>query len=99
MMRSKTTNPYRARFHQTQVRANRTGRVRVNCTIENASGITWTERSCSLEGAAESGAPASVGPVLLGYHVFDARTGLLGMEGGHAGLGGRGESQGLSRGQ
>jgi lipopolysaccharide transport system permease protein len=83
---SKGITPYRARFHRTQVRTNGPGRIELECTIENAGQATWTERSSPPETGVS--APARVGPVLLGYYVFDARTGLLVMEGEHTGLGG-----------
>ena len=78
---------YRARIHRAQARVNGTGRVQVECTIENASDVIWTEQNCSLEDAVAAGSTRRMGPVRLGYHVFDARTGLLVMEGHHTGLG------------
>ena len=87
-MLSKSITPYRARFHRTEIRANGLNRLHLECTIENASGIIWTENT-SLPGE-NSSAPGipSVGPVLLGYRVFDAHTDLLVMEGDHTSLGG-----------
>lgn len=75
-MSSDIPNPYRARFHEPQARTNGPGRVRLECIVENASGVTWTDRN-STNGSRE------IGPVLLGYNVFDAQTGLLVMEGAH----------------
>ncbi|MBI2817105.1 MAG: ABC transporter permease [Acidobacteria bacterium] len=82
-MTSAASNPYRARFHQAQARTDGPGRVRLKCVVENASGVTWTAREA--RGISDNGSH-EIGPVLLGYNVFDARTGLLVMEGVHVAL-------------
>ncbi len=79
MSASNPSNPYRAVFHGTEVHTNGPGRMRIHCTIENASGVTWQD------GRIDNGAAA--GPVLLGYNVFDVQTGLLLMEGEHVSFG------------
>ena len=84
---SRTETAFRARFHRTHVRANGLGRIELQCTIENSSAATWTEHISPPE-TGNTGGPARVGPILLGYHVFDAGTGLLVMEGEHTSLGG-----------
>jgi lipopolysaccharide transport system permease protein len=66
------------------VRAAGAGRVRLECTIENASAVTWTNRAASREAGADVSA---AGPIFLGYNVFDLRTGLLVMEGEHVSFG------------
>ena len=77
------SDPCRARFLETHVHTNGAGSVRVECTIENASAMSWTDREPS-SGSADN---AVAGPVLLGYSVFDAETGLLVMEGGRTAMG------------
>jgi lipopolysaccharide transport system permease protein len=85
-MSSAISNPYRARFDSAQARANGPGRVSLEGTIENTSGVTWTSRNAG--GVDSSNGSHEIGPVTLGYNVFDAQTGLLVMEGEHLALDG-----------
>ena len=76
------TTPYRARFHQIQVRQKGPGKLLLDCVIENSSGASWLEHP-----PASSASPASaVGPVRLGYQVFDARAGSLVLDGDRVSL-------------
>ena len=59
----------------------RTGRIRIDCIVENAGGSAWTSGSAPQEAGAEHGRASSPEFVLLGYQVFDAETGLHVMEG------------------
>ena len=88
MPRSEITAPYRARFRRSEIRAVGPGRFKVECTIENVSGYIWTEEHAAAEQEGNVAAPARIGPVLLGYQVFDAESGLLVMDGERISLGG-----------
>lgn len=79
-----TATPYRTRFHQAQVRDHGSGKLWLECTVENAGRTSWTEHN-SPQTAGPGGA---VGPVRLGYQVFDAQTGKLLLDGPRASLGG-----------
>ncbi len=50
--------------------------------------MVWTERAVSRENGSDDGRAVEAGPVHLGYHVFDAQTGLLLIDGARASLGG-----------
>ncbi|HWP85297.1 MAG TPA: ABC transporter permease, partial [Terriglobia bacterium] len=71
------STPYRARFHQVQVSQDGPGKLRLQCVLENSSGATWSPHS-PVPGTAPAD---TVGPVRLGYQVFDARVGSLMLEG------------------
>ena len=76
--------PYRARFVEAQVRPDGPGRLRVECSIQNASAVNWTERLPS--GSAGQSGSGAVGPIWFGYQVFDARTGLRVLDGARSRL-------------
>jgi homopolymeric O-antigen transport system permease protein len=70
-----TSTPYRARFHQVQVRKDGPGKLVVDCVLENSSGASWSDH------AAPGGHAEAVGPVRLGYQIFDAQAGALVLDG------------------
>lgn len=79
---SRTSNPFRVRFSETQVRANGPARLLLECAVENTSRVSW---------ATESGGPGSesaAAPVRLGYQVFNAQTGQLVLDGARSSLDG-----------
>ena len=76
-------NPYHARFLRWEVRAAGPGRLHLDCAIENASQTTGSENPSPEQDLS----PQQVGPVLLSYQVFDARTGLLVLDGQRWSLG------------
>ena len=85
MRLSQARASHRARFVEVQVRADGPRCLRVECAIQNRSSVTWTERLPSA--ASGNSAPQTLGPVWLGYQVFDARTGLRVMDGARSPLG------------
>lgn len=74
-----TSTPYRARFHQVQVRKDGPGKLLLECVIENRSGTSWSEHAA----VPAQGASGAVGPVTVGYQVFDAQAGSLVLDGEH----------------
>ncbi len=74
---------HRAHFQDVQVLAEGPGRLRLDCILENAGTATWSgqPRSRAREGT------MVIGPVRIGYQVFDARTGLLVMDGDRTDIG------------
>lgn len=77
--------PHRALFVEAQVCASGPRGLRLQCAIQNVSAVTWTEHVAST--SSEHHDAKAVGPILLGYQVFDARTGLRVMDGARAHLG------------
>ena len=79
--------PCRARFQNAVVESNGEGKLRLRCTLENAGGAAWKEHSVPAEEGGGENGKAMIGPVRLGYQVFDARTGRRVMDGGRTPLG------------
>lgn len=79
----RSATSHRAHFQDTQVFADGPDRLRLECILENSGTAIWSEQPRSPT----KGSPAAVGPIRLSYQVFDARTGLLVMDGERTGLG------------
>ena len=84
---AQSAGSYRARFRDAIVESNGEGQLRLRCTLENAGGATWTEHAVSADKGRGDNGKATIGPVRLGYQVFDARTGRRVTDGGRTSLG------------
>jgi lipopolysaccharide transport system permease protein len=84
---AQSAGSYRARFRDPVVESNGAGQLRLRCTLENVGGAAWSEHAASAEGDRGDGPQATIGPVRLGYQVFDARSGRRVLDGAHTGLG------------
>ena len=87
MKASKGKTPYRAQFLQVDVQPLGPGQLQFVCILANAGGVAWVEHASPPGAGAQDVAPA-VGPVRLGYQVFDAETGALVLDGERTSLGG-----------
>ncbi|OFV99480.1 MAG: hypothetical protein A3F68_09195 [Acidobacteria bacterium RIFCSPLOWO2_12_FULL_54_10] len=83
---SPPASSYRARFHDPVVEGNASGELRLSCTLENKGSARWSANQNLLVQDDSQRDKPSIGPISLGYHIFDARTGALIMEADHTAL-------------
>jgi len=66
------------------IRVEGPARLRLECTVENTSGTSWLDHANGTSAGTTGG--NAIGPVRLGYQVFDAETGKLIIDGERATL-------------